>query len=101
MRAVGLVVVLLVGAACGAPQAPAADPPPPPDAAPAPRTDVACGPHTCGPDEYCEIRCTCCGAYIPDPAQASAEYLCQPLPDVCRTADPPECRQRTVHTPCA
>ncbi len=94
--------VLLALAACGGPQPPPEpieSTAPPVDAAPA-RGEIPCGDHTCGPDEYCENRCLCCGAYLPDPAQASGSSTCLPLPASCATADGPEC-QRTVDIPCA
>ena len=65
------------------------------------RDEVACGDKSCGPDEYCELRCTCCGMRLPDPGEASGTATCLPLPDSCRTADGPECQQRTVEVPCA
>lgn len=70
------------------------------DAAPA-RAPVPCGATTCGPDEYCESRCTCCGMRVADPSQASGTQTCKPLPASCHGADGPECRQRTVDVPCA
>jgi hypothetical protein len=51
---------------------------------------------TCGPDEYCDVQCTCCGMMIPDAAAANAAYACKPCTgDVC---DSPK---RTVEHPCA
>jgi hypothetical protein len=68
---------------------------------PATRPDVSCGTLTCGPDEYCEVRCTCCGMREPMPGEGGAEYFCNPLPDTCKTGNGPECQQRTVNSPCA
>jgi hypothetical protein len=72
----------------------------PPDAASL-RAPVTCGAGTCGPDEYCENKCTCCGMRIADPSQARGTQTCKPLPAVCHGANPPECQQRTVDVPCA
>jgi hypothetical protein len=65
------------------------------------REEVACGETTCSADEYCELRCTCCGVRVPDPGEASGTATCLPLPDSCRTGNGPECQQRTVEIPCA
>ena len=72
----------------------------PDDAAPT-RAPVPCGAQTCGPDEYCESRCTCCGMRVPDPSEASGVQRCLPLPDSCKTGNGPECQQREVDVPCA
>jgi hypothetical protein len=72
-----------------------------PDAG-SPRAPVTCGAATCGVDEYCEERCTCCGMRVPDPSEASGTAVCKPLPDSCKNGgDGPECQQRTVAIPCA
>ena len=98
-----LAALALALAACGSPQPPRAGEVgnvSPPDAAPA-RAPVSCGADTCGPDEYCEERCTCCGMRVPDPGEASGTATCIPLPDSCRGVSSPECDQRTVAIPCA
>jgi hypothetical protein len=99
MRSAFMAMVLVV-AACGPRPMPQAAEQEEESVAP-PRGDVSCGSATCGPDEYCEERCTCCGAYIPDPSQASGTSTCLPLPDSCKTGNGPECQQRTVSIPCA
>jgi hypothetical protein len=73
----------------------------PADAASPARAPVPCGARTCGPDEYCESKCTCCGIRIPDPSQASGTLTCKPLPPSCHGANGPECQQRKVEMPCA
>jgi hypothetical protein len=65
------------------------------------RDEVTCGDKTCSADEYCELRCTCCGVRVPEPGEASGTATCLPLPDSCKTGDGPECQQRTVEIPCA
>jgi len=97
-------VLFVAVAACGRPNTPPAehaDHQAAPDAGTAARPEVPCGDHTCGPDEYCEQRCLCCGAYIADPSRARSEESCKPLPDSCKTGNGPECQQRTVAMPCA
>jgi len=87
---------------CGGPSTPATTTPPAPPAATTTRQPVECGPGlTCGVDEFCEQTCTCCGAYIPDPSQASGTVECKPLPAACHGSDAPECMQRVVAHPCA
>jgi hypothetical protein len=103
MRA-ALTAVVVLAWACGSPSPPetprnvgtGAD-----AAVPASRPDVGCGQLTCGPDEYCEVLCTCCGMRLPEPGEATASFSCKPLPDSCKTGDGPECQQRTVNEPCA
>lgn len=66
------------------------------------RPPVSCGSLTCSADEYCEIKCTCCGVRIPDPAEASGSYSCLPLPPECATTSEGVCGgQRTQEIPCA
>lgn len=66
------------------------------------RGPVPCGKSTCGPDEYCVIKCTCCGARIANPAQASASYSCLPLPAECASTLDGVCGgNRTQEIPCA
>jgi hypothetical protein len=71
---------------------------------------VACGNQTCGPDEYCLVQCTCCGAFLPPEGKASASFTCTAVPNECRghlcecSARPSGlCDEstRTVNTPCA
>jgi hypothetical protein len=75
------------------------------DSATPPRAPVVCGNATCGPDQYCEVRCTCCGARVAGPGEGSAELSCQPIPAGCATGGPVSndavCTERTVHIPCA
>jgi hypothetical protein len=75
------------------------------DSATAPLDPVTCGDATCGPDQYCEVRCTCCGARDPGTGGGSFEQSCEPIPAGCATGEPVPndavCRQRTVHIPCA
>jgi len=75
------IAVLLLGCSPSPAPPPIVAPPPAPPPRPA-FAPVTCGAKTCGANEYCEIRCTCCGAMI-DPSRASAEYTCQPLPASC------------------
>lgn len=66
------------------------------------REPVPCGNLTCGADEYCEIKCTCCGTRVPDPSEASASYSCLPLPPECATTSDGLCGgNRTQEVPCA
>jgi len=97
MRKTALALTLLL--ACG----PRNPPPPAQQVTPPPalRGSVKCGAATCSPDEYCENKCLCCGAYVPDPSQAKGASTCKPLPASCHGANGPECRQRTVDIPCA
>jgi hypothetical protein len=114
---VGLVMLLasIAGAGCGGPdrnaRSPASDPQRPSPAHEAPaepadksngRAPVACGKLTCGADQYCEIKCTCCGMRIADPSEASASYACLPLPPECAsTSDGPCGGKRITEVPCA
>lgn len=66
------------------------------------RAPVPCGNLTCGADEYCEVKCTCCGTRIPDPSEASGSYSCLPLPPECATTSEGLCGgNRTKQIPCA
>lgn len=90
-------LLVFVLAACVSPAAR------PPERRAAPQT-VKCGAQTCAADEYCEIRCTCCGMRLPDPSEASATYACKKLPASCAagsgSSSPDECA-RVVQVPCA
>ena len=98
----GWIAIVVLVAACGGqqPVKPSNVSTAPPDAAPV-RAPVQCGASSCGPDEYCEQKCTCCGMRIADPSQASGTSTCKPLPASCQHANGPECQQRTVAIPCA
>jgi hypothetical protein len=66
------------------------------------RAPVPCGNLTCGADEYCEIKCTCCGTRIADPSESSASYSCLPLPGECAANSDGLCGgNRTQQVPCA
>ena len=97
-----LFVAFVALMACGSPQPPAVSnhSDAPPDAAPS-RAPVTCGATTCGPDEYCENRCTCCGMRPAEPTESSGTSTCVPLPASCHGISSPECDQRTVDIPCA
>jgi len=102
MHGLRVALVLLVFG-CGGPQAPASgggSGTGSGSAATTTRQPVTCGAATCGIDEYCEQKCTCCGAYIPD-VQPSGTETCLPLPPACSGSDAPECMQRVVAIPCA
>lgn len=70
----------------------------------------ACGGKTCAPNEYCEIRCTCCGTMVGK--GTSADYTCKPIPAGCSAASLCACasvasaglcsdRDRSINVPCA
>jgi hypothetical protein len=101
MRIAMLLALFGCGGSQSAGTSPPGSPPGSPPAATTTRQPVTCGAATCGVDEYCEQKCTCCGAYIPDPSQASGTSTCLPLPPACHGSDAPECMQREVAIPCA
>jgi hypothetical protein len=74
------------------------DPPAPPPS----RAPVACGTAMCGPDQYCEVRCTCCGSRVPIHPIHRRTHLLSPLEARCSdpsAASDPGCTERTVHIP--
>lgn len=65
------------------------------------REPVQCGSATCGPDEYCDVQCTCCGIRPPVGVEASGTSRCLPLPAACASDPAADCGPRVVQHPCA
>src|SRR5690242_19901470 len=93
-------VAIVIASACAssrdATPGPSSTPPPgpttpptsPPTPPPAPAaSSIACGGSTCGPNEYCESKCTCCGAYPAPPGKASGTVQCKPIAPPCTGID--------------
>lgn len=98
-----------------APDAPGNDAPSPQDAkVKSDAGPVSCGGSTCGINEYCLHKCTCCGIPFPDgggPPQTATDE-CKPLPTTCANdfCSCPEVKnsggfcdapKRTLSVPCA
>lgn len=81
------------------------------DMADAEPEEIPCGELTCSPNQYCFVRCTCCGADTGQPP--SADYECRDIPTSCLGAPLCDCDQvndgggwcdengRTYELPCA
>ena len=104
--AVALLAALALSGCGGDGPAGAADAAPTPDA----RAPLSCGGDTCGDQQYCEVKCTCCG--VPSDQAPSADYTCRQIPAGCSADDLCACPElsgqgacdpaaRAIDIPCA